>query len=294
MLRMLLSFVLLACVIYIGRCVRQSGSQAIAPAHGSGVGHEEIEKTAAQAIAVLDDIQRGSKARIDDALRMQRSDEDSDGVRGALSRDSEWMAFPRESSDLAVAMLTGRYGWRTFVRHPVLNPMDMPISRARLTEFENLVAKVQASGQPCRAAVARAALGERSRLLSVKSYPHIVATDAEVRAAEEELVRNFAAKGRDITMQDARTLLSKGEAFSVNLRANQSFIGGKKYDNQVFGQMPGFESAFELVRQVALQEWVVISGWFAGYGYAVMDPAVVSVCIRIDSMPAHDVSLHVR
>jgi hypothetical protein len=157
--------------------------------------------------------------------------------------------------------------------------------------LQEIVTHLLANGQRLRASLSQVALAERSSVLATKSVQDVPATPEEVARAERVLINELAARGQVVTAEQARAMIHEGRAFSVRLKANQSFIGGKKYDNAAFGPLPQYESSFELLRQLALEEATVIVGWFLNYGYAIPSPEVDDIFFRIGTLSAHQVAL---
>lgn len=179
--------------------------------------------------------------------------------------------------------LTGDYAARDFVRHVLLNPEDRPFDLGAYREFEDLVASTRSASRPFRDRMRSLALADREAVIrNAGDRPRNVEITAdELRSRAEALAKRLSTSNRQVSVEEAMRLIENGEAFSVRLPRNTSFIDGKVYRNGDFRALENFDRAFDLLQQLAVEEATVIVGWFVTHGFCSLGAELQACFARI-------------
>lgn len=202
-----------------------------------------------------------------------------------------WTRARRSNRDLAALVLAGNYEVEDFVRHVLLNPDDVALAVERMREFGELVDSLRSGSRGVRSRLQAVALRDRQAIVQQNpaAVPAMEVSAAEAERRAQQIVDFFRRRGEDITPQQAKARVDRGEAFSVNMPANSSFVNGKVYRNTSFGALPQFDADFDQLRQVALGELSVIVAWFVGYGYCAFSPELEAAFSRVQTMSPREV-----
>lgn len=206
--------------------------------------------------------------------------------------DPRWTRFPRRDVDLAALILSGDYEADDFVRHPLLNPGDVQIPVEGYQDLVGLVVRLLDGSRQFRTMMREVALEDRIAIVrgSREVVPSEPIDEAEWERRARAVAEMARGRGSEITIDEAKARLARGEAFSVRLRKDMSFIDGKVYRDSSFGLLTKYDSRFEQLRFVAAAEASLIVGWFVAYGYCPFSGEVSSIFARIQSMPSQEVA----
>lgn len=274
-------------LIYLSRLVHCAGDQVPASS-GSDAGSSRVEVEdgiESLLVAAATSLAREREAQevLSATLAMQGT-RPSGGLLGTGEAE-RWSRTPRSEIDLAVAILTGSYDERLFARHVLLNPADLPLGTERHQDLAGLVDRLLSNSRDVRRRFRQMALAERRAAIEGgESVSELPVRPVDADGAARRVAKYHEDRGDPISLEEARAKIERGEAFSVRMPPNTSFIDGKLHHDSAFSRLPSCDAAFESLRQIALEEASLIVGWFAMHGYTDFGPGVMGIFQRMETI----------